>query len=152
MELVDVVVVGAGPGGTAAAITARDHGCSTVCVDKASFPRDKTCGDGLTTGALRQLEALGLTRRRLVAAGIAPVHETVIVSPTGRRVTLPLPAGEGMYAAVVARRDLDAALIELARRRGVDVREQCTVEKVAPRDHHVELLLGDGEAVRARVT
>jgi len=55
-----------------------------------------------------------------------------------------------MYAAVVARRDLDAALIGLARRRGVDVREQCTVEKVAPREHHVELLLGDGEAVRAR--
>ena len=150
MELVDVVVVGAGPGGIAAAITARDHGCSTLCVDKASFPRDKTCGDGLTTGALRRLEALGLTRRGLVAAGIAPVHETVIVSPSGRRVTLPLPAGQGMYAAVVARRDLDAALIGLARTRGVDVREQCTVEKVAPREHHVELLLGDGEAVRAR--
>ena len=53
--LVDVVVVGAGPGGIAAALTAHRLGCSVICVDKATFPRDKTCGDGLTTGALRDL-------------------------------------------------------------------------------------------------
>ena len=73
----------------------------------------------------------------------------MLVSPSGRQVTLPLPAGDGLHAAVVARRDLDAALVGLARRRGVDVREQCAVEKVAPRDDDVELLLGDGDRLRA---
>src|SRR4051812_13327583 len=60
-EMLDVLGIGAGPGGIAAALTAADAGNSVVCVDKATFPRDKTCGDGLTAGALRALEALGLS-------------------------------------------------------------------------------------------
>jgi len=148
--LVDVAVVGAGPGGIAAALTAHRLGCSVVCVDKATFPRDKTCGDGLTTGALRDLEALGLTRAELLGAGATRVRETVLVSPSGRQVSLPLPTDNGIHAAVIARRDLDAALVTLARRRGVDVREQCAVEKVAPRDTEVELLLSDSRTLRAR--
>ncbi|MGO9874483.1 MAG: geranylgeranyl reductase family protein [Acidimicrobiia bacterium] len=148
--LVDVVVVGAGPGGVAAAITARDVGCSVVCVDKATFPRDKTCGDGLTAGALRGLEALGLSRADLGDVGTASVHETVLVSPSGRQVTLPLPTGNGLYAAVATRRDLDAALVALARRHGVVVRERCAVEDVTPRAAHVELRFGDGHMLRAR--
>ena len=149
-EILDVVVVGAGPGGVAAALTAHRRGCSVVCVDKARFPRDKTCGDGLTTGALRALEALGMTRAELDATGLAEVRETVLVSPGGRRVTLPLPSDRGMYAAVVARRDLDAALVALATRHGVDVREHCAVEKVAHHAHEVELLLANGDTLRAR--
>ena len=149
-EILDVVVVGAGPGGVAAALTAHRRGCSVVCVDKARFPRDKTCGDGLTAGALRDLEALGLTRAELCATGLAEVRETVLVTPTGRRITLPLPADGGLHAAVVARRDLDAALVSLAARGGVEVREQCAVEKVAPHADEVELLLADGDTLRTR--
>jgi geranylgeranyl reductase family protein len=148
-EILDVVVVGAGPGGTSAAITAAAAGCSVVCLDKAEFPRDKTCGDGLTAGALRRLESLGLARADLEAAGV-DVRETVLVSPSGRRVTLRLPADGGLHAAVVARRDLDAALVGLAARRAVDVRQQCTAEKVAPHAGEIELLLADGTSLRAR--
>ena len=148
-ETVDVLVIGAGPGGTAAAITASSRGCSVVCVDKAGFPRDKTCGDGLTTSALRQLEALGLTQAGFEAIDAAVVRETVLVSPSGRRVTLPLPT-DGLHAAVVARRDLDAALVSLARRRGVDVREHCAVEKLIARHGEVEVILADATPMRAR--
>ncbi|MDQ1521421.1 MAG: hypothetical protein QOI55_2494, partial [Actinomycetota bacterium] len=56
----DLVVVGAGPAGTACAIAAADLGLDVVVCDKATFPRDKPCGDGLTTAALRLLEALGV--------------------------------------------------------------------------------------------
>jgi geranylgeranyl reductase family protein len=147
--IVDIAIVGSGPGGVAAAITASSHGCSVLCVDKAQFPRDKTCGDGLTTAALRSLEAIGLTHAELRDTNIAVVRETVLVSPAGRHVTLPMPH-DGLHAVVVARRDLDAALVNLARRRGVDVREQCAVEKVVARDREVELLLADGNAIRAR--
>ncbi|MDQ1509010.1 MAG: hypothetical protein QOG50_854 [Actinomycetota bacterium] len=121
---------------------------SVVCVDKASFPRDKTCGDGLTAGALRALEALGLSYDAFASIDAAIVRETVLVSPSGRQVTLPLPT-DGLHAAVIARRDLDAALVALARRRGVDVREQCTVEKLAPHNEEIEVLLGDGTSLRA---
>jgi geranylgeranyl reductase family protein len=148
--MVDVAVIGAGPGGIAAAITAYRRGCSVVCLDKAAFPRDKTCGDGLTTGALRDLEALGLTKAEFLAVGAAEVRETVLVSPSGRRVTMPLPSGDGLYAVVAQRRHLDAALVGLARRIGVDVRTHCAVEKLAVHDAEGELLCSDGTSVRAR--
>ena len=147
--MLDVLVIGAGPGGIAAAITASRSANSVVCVDKATFPRDKTCGDGLTAGALRGLEALGLSYESFAAIDAAIVRETVLVAPNGGRVTLPLPT-DGLHAAVVARRDLDAALVELARRLGVDVREQCVVEKLAVHDDEVEVVLGDGSLLHAR--
>ncbi len=116
----DLVVVGAGPAGISTALHAHDAGLDVVVVDKATFPRDKTCGDGLTTAALRGLERLGLELSALPSVGV--VSEAVLVSPSGRRVTLPMP-DRGVYAAVVPRTELDAALVALARRRGVDVRE-----------------------------
>ncbi|QPK79446.1 geranylgeranyl reductase family protein [Corynebacterium lizhenjunii] len=59
--LADVAVIGAGPAGSAAAIHAARAGFDTVLVDAASFPRDKTCGDGLTPRAMAQLDRLGIT-------------------------------------------------------------------------------------------
>ncbi|GAB17149.1 putative oxidoreductase [Gordonia effusa NBRC 100432] len=56
----DVLVVGAGPAGAAAATWAARGGHSVVLVDMADFPRDKTCGDGLTPRAVLELEKLGL--------------------------------------------------------------------------------------------
>ena len=56
----NVVVVGGGPAGSAVAITLARAGVPVTLVDRARFPRDKCCGDGLTTGALRRLEGLGL--------------------------------------------------------------------------------------------
>jgi geranylgeranyl reductase family protein len=138
MTDVDVVVVGAGPAGCAAAITAVAHGLSVVCVDKATFPRDKTCGDGLTANALRLLEQLGLSHDEFVATAPAAVTETVIVSPSGRRAVLPLPAG-GAHAAVVPRASQHAALVARARRRGVQIREACAVEKVVEHQHGVQV-------------
>lgn len=56
----DVVVVGAGPAGSAAAAWAARAGRDVLVIDSAAFPRDKTCGDGLTPRAVEQLELLGL--------------------------------------------------------------------------------------------
>jgi geranylgeranyl reductase family protein len=145
---VDVAVVGTGPAGIAAAITAAEHGLRVWCADKATFPRDKTCGDGLTANALRLLERLGLTRDAFGALPTARVHETVLVSPSGRRATLPLPP-DGDHAAVVARADLDAALVQLARHRGIDVHENCAVGRVTDLGDTIEVLATDGTRVVA---
>jgi geranylgeranyl reductase family protein len=145
---VDLLVVGAGPAGCAAAVTGHRAGLDVLLVDKASFPRDKTCGDGLTTGALRLLRHLGVEVPGLGIA--APVDEAVIVGPSGRAVALPLPAGEdgpGRYAAVAARRDLDAALLGHTRADGVPVREGTGVTRIALHDDHVEAELGGGDPV-----
>ncbi|PUA82546.1 geranylgeranyl reductase family protein [Nocardioides currus] len=56
----DVLVVGAGPAGSAAAAWSARAGLDTVLVDAAVFPRDKTCGDGLTPRAIGELSKLGL--------------------------------------------------------------------------------------------
>src|SRR5690349_12764499 len=115
----DVLVVGAGPAGTAAAITLHRAGHRVLVVDKATFPRDKCCGDGLTTLALRELESLGFDPRRV--ADWFDVDAAWLRSPSGREVRLPLPS-EGRYAAVAPRLQLDHALVEHARDIGVEVR------------------------------
>jgi geranylgeranyl reductase family protein len=56
----EVVIVGAGPAGSAAAAWAARAGRDVLVVDTATFPRDKPCGDGLTPRAVEQLELLGL--------------------------------------------------------------------------------------------
>jgi geranylgeranyl reductase family protein len=115
----DVVVVGAGPAGVAAAVTLARAGRAVTMVDKARFPRDKICGDGLTAGALRLLEGLGLDPD--VVASWQRVDDVVVRGPSGREVTFPLPRGRGTYAAVARRTDLDDALVDLARTAGVEV-------------------------------
>lgn len=59
-KLFDVAVVGAGPSGSAAAIHAARAGWEVALIDAAEFPRDKTCGDGLTPRAMHQLDLLGI--------------------------------------------------------------------------------------------
>src|SRR4051794_30141701 len=56
----DVLVVGGGPAGAAAAAWLADRGHRVLVVEKKRFPREKTCGDGLTPRAVRQLHDLGL--------------------------------------------------------------------------------------------
>ena len=145
----DLLVVGAGPAGVAAAITAHERGLDVVVVDAATFPRDKTCGDGLTAGALRLLEQLGLPRGALGCDAYEPVHEAMLISPSGRRVSLPMPR-DGDHAGVISRLRLDAALLEHARARGVEVREANAVETVAPVTQGVRVGTGDGSVFTAR--
>ncbi len=120
-EIHDALVVGAGPAGIAAAITLQRAGKSVLVVDKAEFPRDKFCGDGLTTLALRLLDDLGLDRSTV--ASWAPVRDVVVHSPNDNQVVFPLPEGPGSYGAVARRVDLDMALVDLARSVGVDIRD-----------------------------
>src|SRR6476469_5015187 len=107
----DVVVVGGGPAGSAAAITLARAGREVLLVDKARFPRDKCCGDGLTTGALRHLEGLGLDPTTVPSW--QTVDATWVRSPSGRVVELPFPQGQGQFGAVARRQELDAALVDV---------------------------------------
>jgi geranylgeranyl reductase family protein len=142
----DVVIVGLGPAGSAAAIELRRAGRSVVAIDKAVFPRDKCCGDGLTTLGLRELEHLGLDRDTIpdwfVVGGAA------IRSPSGREVFVPLPT-TGTYAAVAPRLQLDDALVRLARDAGADIRDGHGFERLDEHADHVTVI-ADGLTIDAR--
>jgi geranylgeranyl reductase family protein len=143
----DVAIVGAGPAGTAAAIELARAGREVVVVDKATFPRDKCCGDGLTTLALRELEHLGLDPSGI--DGWYDVHSAWLRSPNGRETEVPLPE-TGLYAAVCPRAELDAALVEVARAAGADVIESTAVSDVAVAGDRVTLHTTGSGSITAR--
>jgi geranylgeranyl reductase family protein len=144
----DIAVVGGGPAGAAAAITLARAGRDVVVLDKARFPRDKCCGDGLTTGALRLLEHLGL--EPATVASWKPVDDVVVRSPSGHEVVFPLPRHRGTYAAVTRRVDLDAALLDVARSAGVKVLDGHGVTGGEQHDDRVVLETEGIGAVHAR--
>lgn len=148
MLAADVVVIGGGPAGSAAAIELARAGRDVTLVDRARFPRDKVCGDGITTGALRLLEELGLQPRRV--ASWQRVEDVVVRGPAGPEVTFPLPRGRGTYAAVARRADLDTALLDEARVAGVKVLDGHACVGARERDDCVAIgIEGVGELTAA---
>jgi geranylgeranyl reductase family protein len=79
----DVVVVGAGPAGSVAAAVLARHGHDVLLMDRASFPRDKTCGDGVPPGTVEILNRLGM-KESLRDAGFHSIRGIRLVSPRGR--------------------------------------------------------------------
>jgi geranylgeranyl reductase family protein len=100
----DVLVVGAGPAGSAAAAWAARAGADVVLADAAVFPRDKTCGDGLTPRATGELRRLGLEdwlRAHTVNQGLR-------AHGFGQTLLLPWPGGTlPDWGSAVARTELD---------------------------------------------
>jgi geranylgeranyl reductase family protein len=145
----DVVIVGAGPAGAAAAITLARAGREVVVIDKARFPRDKCCGDGLTTAALRALEELGLDPGRVPSW--RAVDDIVLRSPAGRAVRFPLPRTGGTFAAVARRRHLDAELVRLARAAGATVLDGIALTGAASGGDRITVAVaGDPARIEAR--
>ncbi|MFZ9230237.1 MAG: NAD(P)/FAD-dependent oxidoreductase [Ilumatobacteraceae bacterium] len=145
----DLLVVGAGPAGTSAAITAARAGLRVTVIDKAKFPRDKCCGDGLTTLALRQLHALGFDPATVPSW--QDVDAAYLRSPSGREVRLPLPK-HGRFAAVTPRLELDAALVDHARAMGATIVEECAFVEISTNADSVDVAVdtkGSPSTIRA---
>ncbi|MGQ7296229.1 NAD(P)/FAD-dependent oxidoreductase [Quadrisphaera sp. KR29] len=144
----DLVVVGAGPAGSAAALGALHQrpGARVLLLDRADFPRDKVCGDGVAPHALDVLETVGVTgllddwpvaprlRISVVGAPGVPVVEEAMTRP----------------AQVVPRAELDARLVRAAAERGAVLRRG-RVRDVLQDGGGAGVVLSDGEVVRARV-
>ena len=135
------MVVGAGPAGAAAALEARRlrPDASVLLVDKAAFPRDKACGDGLGPHAVDELAALGAAG---VLDGYPPIRGLRLRSPSGMEV-----AGDPTRPNhVVPRSVLDARLVAAAEAAGAE-RLRSSVRRL---EQHDGLVVVDGE-LAARV-
>jgi menaquinone-9 beta-reductase len=135
----DALVIGAGPAGAAAGYWLAEAGHRVLVVEKKRFPRDKTCGDGLTPRAVAQLEGMGLAER------LAGHQRFDGLRSIAHGVTLELEWPEHprfpSYGYVVRRRDLDEMVAEQAVKAGATLRSG--TEAVAP--------LVDGGVVRGAV-
>ena len=98
----EVLVIGAGPAGSACAQVLAQAGIDVLLADQHAFPRDKTCGDGLIPDAQRALARLGLLDEVLLRARVST--HVGCVGPSGGRVDLPA------RLAVLPRRELDDLL------------------------------------------
>jgi geranylgeranyl reductase family protein len=112
----EVLVVGAGPGGASCAYWLAKAGHEVVFVEKKAFPREKTCGDGLTPRAVRQLEDMGL-------GGELAAHHRYLGLRShgfGRALELAWPDTPGLprHGYVVTRKDLDALVAARATKQG----------------------------------
>jgi geranylgeranyl reductase family protein len=116
MDRFDVVVVGGGPAGASAAYWLAEAGHDVVVVEKKRFPREKTCGDGLTPRAVRQLNEMGLADR------LEEYHRFVGLRSMAHGLTLelewPSHADYPAYGYVVTRRNLDEMVADQAVKAG----------------------------------
>ena len=76
LDEAEIVIIGGGPAGSVAAFALASAGHDVLLIDKHSFPREKACGDGLTSSAVSFLEELGLGG---VLAGAHPIEDTRLV-------------------------------------------------------------------------
>ena len=138
----DVVVVGAGPAGAAAARSAAAAGARVLLLDRAELPRYKRCGGGLIGVSQRAVRDTGLDLEALQRDHVGRVTFT---SRGGRGFTRIAPE----FLPMVLRSELDAALVEAAVAAGAELRTGVTVTAYAQGDGVVTLTTSAGD-VRAR--
>ncbi len=139
----DVVIVGAGPAGSVAAAALARRGRDVLLLDRAVFPRDKPCGDGIPPGTVEILDDLGMGRA-LRGAGFHSIHGIRLVSPSGQDWRVRLEPRRGNTEFFIAPR---LSLDDMIRRHAV----ACGAEF---RNGWVKSLLTEGgrvTGVRARI-
>jgi geranylgeranyl reductase family protein len=154
----DVLVVGGGPAGAACAHWLADAGLDVLVVEKKRYPREKTCGDGLTPRAVRQLEDMGL------GGALAGHHRFGGLRSIafGKTLELEWPQTPGFprYGYVITRHDLAQLVAERAEKAGASVWQGAEAVEPVLEDRRVVGAIvrrkgqdgtgGDPEKVRAR--
>ncbi len=143
----DVAIVGGGPAGSAAAHFLASKGHSVVVCEKKAFPREKTCGDGLTPRAVKVLSEMGLADELQTWERVQGLR----VHAAGKTMELPWPKLEDLcdYGLVKRRKELDQIVLDHAERAGAKVLYETQVTEpvfdngvmagfIAKRDGHKE--------------
>ena len=148
----DVIVVGAGPGGSSAAYWLASAGLDVLVLEKTTFPREKVCGDGLTPRGTRALVEMGID----VSEAAGWLHNRGLrVIGGGQRLHLDWPELTSFpgYGLVRPRADLDQLLAQQAVKVGARLQEQVTVTEpvLDKNDRVVGVKTRDGKTYRAQL-
>jgi geranylgeranyl reductase family protein len=144
-----ILVVGGGPGGSAAAYWLARDGHQVTLVEKKDYPRDKTCGDGLTPRAIYWMTKMGFD------FSVPEFHRiTGLRSYAGERLFMEMSWPEHSiypnWGGVIRRRDLDAQVADLARKQGAEILEKTEAQPVVEDGRLVAVdLVHDGETRRS---
>jgi len=149
----DVIVVGGGPAGAAAAVMLKQRGHDVLLLDEARFPRDKVCGEGVSPEAWRLIEELGATRAVQDLAPY-PLRGMAVTAADGTCFRGDY-RGAARPGFAVRRVRFDRVLLDRARAAGVEVREGMKATGLLQREGTVEGVTGVNgggpEVLRARL-
>jgi flavin-dependent dehydrogenase len=152
MTNIDVLVVGGGPGGSAAAYWLARAGRSVLLVEKKEYPREKTCGDGLTPRSIHQLQDMGFD------FDVPELHRIRGLRAYSGELMVELDWPDHPiypdWGAVIRRADLDLQVAALAEKQGAIVRSHTTASPIlhSGRISGVELVSdGETEVVHPKV-
>src|ERR1700688_1534905 len=119
-----LVLAGGGRSGSAAAWQAAQTGANVVVLDKAEFPRDKPCGDGLTARAVSYLQKMGLAEE---VSKFHRVNRVTVFSPSQWELSFPKRPGMPDHGHTVTRTALAPLLLKHAESAGAEVRQSAEV-------------------------
>jgi menaquinone-9 beta-reductase len=143
----DVAIIGAGPGGAAAAVALGQLGITNVILlDREGFPRDKTCGSGLSPTALKVIERLGIAPQ-VKELGF-PIDSVRIVTPGNKEMIIRSDAA----AIVLLRRRFDHLLVQRAQALGITLKTPFRATELLKDGERVVGVKGfDGQELRAKL-
>jgi menaquinone-9 beta-reductase len=151
MTRIDVLVVGGGPGGSAAAHWLARDGHDVLLVEKHEYPREKTCGDGLTPRSIHQLQEMGFD------FDVPDFHKIIGLRSYSSELVIEMEWPDHpvlpRWGGVIRRADLDFQVARLAEKQGVVVRQHTTARPITDgaRITGVELATGgEREVVEPR--
>jgi geranylgeranyl reductase family protein len=151
----DVIIVGAGPAGTATATALQNSGLSVALLDKAVFPRDKICGDALSVDVVNQLEILSplLSKEFDSFDKKIPSYGVRIFSPDRNHIDIPFYyKGQKASGYISQRTDFDHLLVRhLTHVSNVKLFEGCEVLSVKCNEEIVQLKTTNGIFTAAMV-
>lgn len=146
----DVIIIGAGPGGTSAATFLAQRGISPLLLDKADFPRDKVCGDGLTPQAIYWLDILGCVDEVLSQTNSCITSCDIFVN--GEYIlagNLPQDTMYPGFCTLLERKKLDYLLLNNAISHGAIFKPRCRVQRLQWLEDGIEVeAISDGKVVR----
>ncbi|MEP7054822.1 MAG: geranylgeranyl reductase family protein [Actinomycetota bacterium] len=119
----DVIVVGSGPGGSTAAYHLTQAGLDVLILEKAQFPREKVCGDGLTPRAVKSLIAMGIDTSETAPGWIRNYGLRIVGGGVRMELRWPELAAYPNYGLVRPRLDFDELLARTAEKAGARLHE-----------------------------